>query len=534
MTVSTVLSAMQQAVAAQDMSDKDGVNLLIRMSDNAVRQKVGEAFIAQMQNSSRVKSVFFPNPSALTAPLPPTLNDWTGQVASALAALALAQCSGHGFGATVKSGEAQNFLNNNLDPANNNFTTLAMSNYRALFPAYCTADHVNFATFLSGTYGEATRWGTLLADHLSSPSYINQEMIKLNAAVQPDGWYQVFFANVYKLQCLNSVEVQRMLRAWEPQLKGKEQPCKVLQWTVYEHMLTGKYSSQTFMGQVQKAISAIKVQPPVLPAIGGLCSPPVITYGDEVNQWLRNNKELGGFVVGPTNHNVEVGGGCCFAPGTSILLGDGSSKRIEEVQDGDEVLSGHGRIRRRSEQDVYWRMAPHDYLYGVNDHPPFFTASHPFMTTEGWKAISPQATRRINPDLPVKRLQEGDVLLQVDQTEPFRYREVRVDRITKMPALEAPCMDIHSLHLEQENPGYHANGFLVAMNYPQLREEHFVRAFAGVSEAERVYLRRHFEPLIPFLRRGLGHYVNEIFFRALGDPAVDNDANSHKSGSANE
>lgn len=61
-------------------------------------------------------------------------------------------------------------------------------------------------------------------------------------------------------------------------------------------------------------------------------------------------------------------------------------------------------------------------------------------------------------------------------------------------------------------------GFLVAVNYPQLREEHFMRAFAGITDAERVYLRSHFEPLVPFLRRGLGNYVSEILRRALGAP----------------
>ena len=33
----------------------------------------------------------------------------------------------------------------------------------------------------------------------------------------------------------------------------------------------------------------------------------------------------------------------CLAEGTEVTMGDGSVKRIEELEVGDEVLSGHGR-----------------------------------------------------------------------------------------------------------------------------------------------------------------------------------------------
>jgi hypothetical protein len=305
---------VQPDTSPQAISDSDGVNLLIEMSDDVVRQKVGEAFVAQMQNSGRVQSTFFPGASGLLAPLPPELNDWVGQVASSLIALSLAQCSSYGFSATVDRGRAQTFLNNNLSPSNANFTKLAMSTYQALFPTYCApsnaTSNTTFDTFLGGD--SAPRWGTLLADHLSSPAYINQEMIKLNPAVDSGGWYQVLYANFYKVQCLNSAEINRVLNAWDQQvqgvlnswnqqLQGKQAPGQVTPWNVYDHMVASIYSDSTFMPQVHVAINT-----PTRTSYLVQGWPETSTsYGDAVNNWLFTNYGLGGFITGHTDMNSE-------------------------------------------------------------------------------------------------------------------------------------------------------------------------------------------------------------------------------------
>jgi hypothetical protein len=39
------------------------------------------------------------------------------------------------------------------------------------------------------------------------------------------------------------------------------------------------------------------------------------------------------------------------------------------------------------------------------------TDSHPFMTTEGWKSISPEATEKEMPGFEVSPLRIGDVLV---------------------------------------------------------------------------------------------------------------------------
>ncbi len=528
-TISLPFQAVTAAVAAAaPASDEDGVNTLIETNDSLVRQKVGEAFVAQMQNSGHVRSLFFGNPPAPAAPMPAAQEDWIGQVASALIALSLSHTSGHGFAQTVNSGNAQNFLNNNLNPGNPNFVAVAMHNYESLFANYCQANNTAFAGFLNCGFGDAARWGTLLATRLSSTNYINQEFPKLNPAVASDDWYQAFYGNLYKVQRLNPSEVQRVTAAWHPYLAGKEVPGS-LPWTVYDHMVAGSYTYSTFFGPVLSAISAYTSSTQTLGCQGGPaahCTTETTTvYGGPVNDWLGRYRGLGGFLNGPSGSNTEShtngsggGGFCgCFVPGTPILLADGSSRAVEEIGPGTAVISRDGSVHCRSDQDVHWQIDAHELLFGINDYPPFFNASHPFMTTAGWKSMAPKVSRQINSDLDIfGPLQVGDMLLQAEEGLPLRYRQVRINQITRMLARDAGSQNIYSLHLRQDNPGYHAHGFLVAVNYPQLREDRFVQAFAGITDAEREYLRNQIMPLIPFLRRGLGGYVGEILRRALG------------------
>lgn len=519
----TSLRSVFPTATASSLSDDDGVNLLIEMDDGAVRQQVGAAFLSQMQNSPRVKPAFFASAGAPPCPVPDAAtNDWVGQLASALIALSLAQTSSHGFAATVNGPAAQSFLTANLTPASSSLRALALANYRALFPTYCQAHGTTFSKFLDGSHGPASHWGSVLAGRLSSAPYINQQMAKLNPAVDPGGWYQVLFANLYKVACLNPGEHQRVVDTWDRYLQGKEVP-GIVPWTVYDHMVAASYNYATFMGPVQGAIAVSQSNTRILGCHGGpaaSCSTETTTtYGAAVNNWLGQNRGLGGFIHGPSSQSTEGGGGgggCCFVAGTPILMADGTSVPIERVGGGDRVVSRDGEITPRSPQDVIWPIEAHELLFGINDYPPFFNASHPFMTQDGWKSMSPVASTRMNPDLKVSKLQVGDVVFQVVETQPLRYREVTIEQITRIPAGDTGATQVHSLHLASRNPGYHAHGFLVAVNYPQLREDQFLRAFAGIPDGERDFLLEHVRPLMPFLRRGLGPYVGEILRRALG------------------
>ena len=518
----SLIGTALNALPSSAMSDEAGVNLLLSMSDVAVRSQIGPLFLAQLQNGPSVHGTFFSTSAAPAFVSPDAATGaWVDQVACALVALALGQCSAHGFGGTVNPSAAQGFVDANLAPSNATFAALAMQNYAALFPSACAANGISFSAFATGSYGPPDHWGSVLADHLSSTPYINQQIIKLNPSVDPGDWYQVLFANVYKVRCLNAGEVGRVINAWDPYLHGREQP-GIVPWTVYQYMLSANFDSSTFMSQVQAAIAVCQSYTDTLGCEGGpaaTCATETEqTYGADVNTWLTNNRGLG-FIVGPTNQNVEYlndASGCCFVPGTPILLADGSTRPIEQVRAGEQVVGRDGSVVARSTQDVIWPVQAHELLYGFNEYRPFFNASHPFMTRDGWKSMNPDASTRMNPGLAVGKLAVGDILLQAAGTHPFEYREVEITIITRMLARDADTRRIYSLHLDADSPGYHAHGFLVAVNYPQLREEQFVRAFAGITDAERTFLLQHFTAIAPFLRRGLGPYIGEILRRALG------------------
>ena len=279
------------------MDNAIGINLLIEMSDEDVRTKVGEAFEQQMQNSAVIKTGdFFPQPPGQIVKPSAEDSQWAGGPASAIIALSLGAYDKYGFNETVDVAKAQDYLNSNLAPECTEFTSLAMKNYAALFPKYCSSGGSTFEDFLSGANGARMAWGTSLADHMTSIAYINQQMAKLNPSVDPGSWYQTFFANIYKITCLNPSAVPQVLEVWNAYLDGKQQPNASNPWTIYQNMLAASYDVSTFDSQVQKAAGSVSISeaPPD-------CS--ITIFGKSVNTWLGSVRNLD-FIIGPTKKNI--------------------------------------------------------------------------------------------------------------------------------------------------------------------------------------------------------------------------------------
>ena len=70
-------------------------------------------------------------------------------------------------------------------------------------------------------------------------------------------------------------------------------------------------------------------------------------------------------------------------------MSDYTTKNIEDVVVGDKVI-GRKSINTVVELDP--TVLGNRHLYAINGGTPFVTAEHPFMTTDGWKAIDPQMT----------------------------------------------------------------------------------------------------------------------------------------------
>lgn len=81
----------------------------------------------------------------------------------------------------------------------------------------------------------------------------------------------------------------------------------------------------------------------------------------------------------------------CFIAGTKITMSDGTKKNIEDIVVGDEVKTSDG-------VGLVTALRPttlgNNKLYALNgDENYFVTAEHPFMTSQGWKSLDPQAIR---------------------------------------------------------------------------------------------------------------------------------------------
>ncbi|WNC12965.1 hypothetical protein [Brevibacillus brevis] len=506
---------------ALEYPEQDDINLLIAMDDHEVRKQTGACFTAQLKAHPAVHNTFFSHAGAPPVQARDT-DGWIGKTASALVALALAHTSQHGFARTVDGNKAKAVIAQTLQPDSDAFVALARANYEALFPAYCSMNGVSFQRYLDD---KPDLWGQRLAARLTDPVFAAKEVLTFDA--DPNGFYQKLYLLFYKVHRLAPGESERVTKYWDELLQTKSAHSP---WTIYEYMLASKYSEQTFMGEVQSAINQSKVtgtRTETLGCGGGMAAhctttqvPSQYTYGIPVADWLHSSHYE--FITGALPQNVEDvhsgggGSGCCFTKGTPVLLADGTSKPIEQVAEGDALYGRDGVVVRRSSQSVIWDLEQNELLYGINDYPPFFNASHPFLTKEGWKAISPAAARRINPNLNITRLQAGDILYQVDSTEPFRYKEIEIKEITR--TVGDASEPIFSVHLHHDNVGYHAHGFCVAVNYPNITEDSFVRAFAKLSSAERALIRERLDPIMPLLKAGMGNFVQQVLHRSLADP----------------
>lgn len=164
----------------------------------------------------------------------------------------------------------------------------------------------------------------------------------------------------------------------------------------------------------------------------------------------------------------------CFTGATQITMVDGSQRPIEEIEVGDWVRGANGRDNRvvAIEKPILGRR----WLYSLNRTEPFVTAEHPILTTDGWKAIDPEATADENRQLAVGRLELGDRLLvaraRVAATAEMEARNGSVavaerdDDLEVVPLLSLrqwerdPSTPVYNLLLDGDHT-YLANGLVV-------------------------------------------------------------------------
>jgi hypothetical protein len=156
----------------------------------------------------------------------------------------------------------------------------------------------------------------------------------------------------------------------------------------------------------------------------------------------------------------------CFVGATRVLLADGSERAIEEIDAGGVVLGSNGQPNLVL--GVLRLALGARALYALNGDDHFVTASHPFLTEEGWKSIDPARTANEHPVVDATQLGVGDRLLAAEARPPSgvcanlltatKLQHVAVTRISSRAADAA--VRLYNLRVDGDHT-YFANGFVV-------------------------------------------------------------------------
>lgn len=148
-------------------------------------------------------------------------------------------------------------------------------------------------------------------------------------------------------------------------------------------------------------------------------------------------------------------GGCCFLPGTSITLFDGSSINIEDIIGGESLLTYNTEKLTFEEGLVTNIFTPiHNDIIKlvIGNNTIDCTSTHPFWSVnkKEWVSLNPKETM-LNMDINVGYLEIGDILLNE------KNEEVILDDIIQIDTEDMVTYDISV----EPNHTYYANTILV-------------------------------------------------------------------------
>ena len=199
---------------------------------------------------------------------------------------------------------------------------------------------------------------------------------------------------------------------------------------------------------------------PCLPANGGYATIPGCSLGGTVaNVTYQTQCANGGQespewdCVQPGYYDYHCSTTTCFVADTKVIMADGTTKNIQDVKIGEYVKGAGGEISEVKNVHMPKLGERRDNkVYSFNGGRYFVTAEHPFMTTDGWKAIDPVWSMEEHPKMSaIGYLKEGDTLITEDGEEVIKSIEFKE---------YAPETQLYNLMLGG-NHTYFADGYLV-------------------------------------------------------------------------
>lgn len=473
---------------------------LYELSDLPVRTAVTNLFMLELQTGPSVSAFFTTTlPIYETSPEP----DWNDDVASALVCSSIARSSLYSFAGTINQLAADAYWAGLLADTNTNAINVSQALYNRLFWAWCGGGGQSFAAY----FADAAFWAPAFAAQLSSPVFINETVLKIIG--DDPNWLQILNLALYKLRRLDETLVDGVVSAWQ---NASPNAGIVENWQTANYVPADLIEPDVFINQVNTAISVETSQP----ASRGQAA---ISHGRAVYQFIQGKATELGLATGKGPNSVTycppncpTGGGSCFVGGATLHLTDGSTIPIENARPGIDVLARDGRSSLHGPEHVVVELERDTLIYGFNELEPFFVGGHPFLTADGWKAVTPEDAREQNPMLEFGTLALGDTVYRIDSITPFAYRAVRISRITS--SILSAGSFVYSVFLMGER-SFHVNGYCVMSNYPMITEGRLMSGMARLTPSERKALRRALDPVMPLLQRAVGIFVERPIRRAL-------------------
>ena len=243
-----------------------------------------------------------------------------------------------------------------------------------------------------------------------------------------------------------------------------------------------------------------------------------------VLQYLQR-ADIGVFIGLPINRTRGGGSGGygpqgCFWHGTTVLVAKDTSAEIKDLREGQkDITRAGGHLQHGTCSDEVVAVPTHcegrhALLFGFNEMAPFFSANHGFYTTTGLRAIDPAGAKVDNPWLEVGPLQVGHHLLHT--LSGSEYQRIPIKTITS----ETADSDyIYGIHLREGLRSYHANGFLVHLNYPEITIKSMSNVLASFDSSQRFKLLANMRELGPLFKRVGADTILETLDRQIREPA---------------
>lgn len=151
------------------------------------------------------------------------------------------------------------------------------------------------------------------------------------------------------------------------------------------------------------------------------------------------------------------GGGCCFVSNTLVTMADGTTKAIEDIIEGDKVLSFDINSQTSHENTVekmITRKFRNMHLLTLSNGETIITSDdHPFYTITGFASLNPTLTKSGYKSLEeVRMLKKGDVLTTANNSV--------VTIVSISPAYNDEKVYTFNV-TDKAYPNYFANGVLV-------------------------------------------------------------------------